>query len=47
MANVPSSLILVTLMMGGAVPPKRRVLQDPHGVKSKKTPFFIVAAEKT
>jgi hypothetical protein len=24
------------------VPPKRRFLQEPHGVTSQKTPFFIV-----
>jgi hypothetical protein len=24
-----------------AVPPKRRFLQEPHGVTSEKTPFFI------
>jgi hypothetical protein len=23
------------------VPPKRRFLQEPHGVTTKKTPFFI------
>jgi hypothetical protein len=23
------------------VPPKRRVLQEPHGVTSQKTPFFV------
>jgi hypothetical protein len=28
-------------------PPKRRVLQQPHGVTSQKTPFFIVTAVKT
>jgi hypothetical protein len=37
---VPSSLILVTLMKKGQVPPKRRFLQDPHGVTSQKKPFF-------
>jgi hypothetical protein len=31
MANVPSSPILVTLMMGA-----------PHGVTSQKTPFFKI-----
>jgi hypothetical protein len=36
---VPSSSILV--------PPKRRFLQEPHGVTSQKTPFFIVTAVKT
>jgi hypothetical protein len=29
------------------VPPKRLFLQDPHGVTSQKTPFFIVTAVKT
>jgi hypothetical protein len=43
---VPSSPILVTLMMEGLVPPKRRFLQEPHGVTSQKTPFFIVIAVK-
>jgi hypothetical protein len=37
---VPSSLILVTL-------PKRWFLQDPHGITSEKTPFFIVTTVKT
>jgi hypothetical protein len=40
---VPSSPILVTLMkevLG-------RFLQEPHGVTSQKTPFFIVIAVKT
>jgi hypothetical protein len=27
--------------------PKRRFLQDPHGVTSQKTAFFIVTATKT
>jgi hypothetical protein len=27
--------------------PKRRFLQEPHGVISQKTPFFIVTAVKT
>jgi hypothetical protein len=35
---LPSSPILVTLMK---VPPKRRFLQEPHGVTSQKAPFFI------
>jgi hypothetical protein len=35
---VPSSPILVTLMK--EAPPKRRFLQEPHGVTSQKTPFF-------
>jgi hypothetical protein len=29
------------------VPPKRRFLQQPHGVTSQKTQFFIVTAVKT
>jgi hypothetical protein len=29
------------------VPPKRRFLQEPHGVTSQKTAFFIVTAVKT
>jgi hypothetical protein len=28
-------------------PPKRRLLQEPHGVTSQKTQFFIVTAVKT
>jgi hypothetical protein len=43
---VPSSLILVTLMKE-ALPPKRPFLQEPHGVTSQKTPFFIITAVKT
>jgi hypothetical protein len=30
-----------------SVPPKRRFLQEPHGVTTQKTPFFIVTAVKT
>jgi hypothetical protein len=33
--------------MKEAVPPKRRFLQEPQGVTSQKTPFFIVTAMKT
>jgi hypothetical protein len=29
------------------VPPKNRFLQEPHGVTSQKTPFFIVTDVKT
>jgi hypothetical protein len=43
---VPSSPIQVTLMKE-ALPPKRRFLQEPRGVTSQKTPFFIVTAVKT
>jgi hypothetical protein len=41
---VPSSPILVTLMMGCDVPPERRFLQEPHGVTSKKTAFVNVGS---
>jgi hypothetical protein len=34
---VPSSPILVTLMMEAVSPLKRRFLQEPHGVTSQKT----------
>jgi hypothetical protein len=43
---VPSSPI-VTLMKEAQVPPKRRFLQEPHGVTSQKTPFFIVTSVNT
>jgi hypothetical protein len=36
-----------TLRRNTKVPPKRRFLQEPHGVTSQKTPFFIVTAVKT
>jgi hypothetical protein len=29
------------------VPPKRQFLQEPHGVTSQKTAFFIVISVKT
>jgi hypothetical protein len=29
------------------IPPKRRFLQEPHGITSQKTAFFIVTAVKT
>jgi hypothetical protein len=44
---VPSSPILVTLMMEALSPAKRRLLQEPQGITSQKTPFFIVTAVKT
>jgi hypothetical protein len=44
---VPSSPIFVTLMKEAQVPPKRRFLQEPHGVTTQKIPFFIVTAVKT
>jgi hypothetical protein len=42
-ADVPSSPILVTLMKEAL----SRFLQEPHGITSQKTPFFIVTAVKT
>jgi hypothetical protein len=42
---VPSSPILVTLMKKAQVPPKRRFLQEPHGVTSQKTPFFFISLQ--
>jgi hypothetical protein len=39
-ANVPSSPILVTLMMEVSLPTKHRFLQEPHDVTSQKTAFF-------
>jgi uncharacterized repeat protein (TIGR01451 family) len=39
--------MLFTLMMGRHVPPKRRFLQEPHGVTSQKTAFFIITAVNT
>jgi hypothetical protein len=44
---VSSPPILVTLMKEALVPRKRSFLQEPHGVTSQKTPFFIVTAVKT
>jgi hypothetical protein len=44
---VPSSPILVTIIMEEIHTPKRRFLQEPHGVTPQKTAFFIVAAMKT
>jgi hypothetical protein len=37
--DIPSSPILVTLMMKALVPPTRRFLLEPHDVTSQKTPF--------
>jgi hypothetical protein len=42
---VLSSPILVTLKMEALL--KHRFLQEPHGVTSQKTAFFIVTAVKT
>jgi hypothetical protein len=48
MANVvASSPILVTLMKEAISSSETRLLQEPHGVTSQKTPFFIVTAVKT
>jgi hypothetical protein len=44
---VPSAPIVVTLMKEAPGSPKRRFLQEPHGVTTQKTPFFIVTAVKT
>jgi hypothetical protein len=33
--------------LGISPPPKPRFLQEPHGVTTQKTPFFIVTAVKT
>jgi hypothetical protein len=41
-ANIPSPLLLVTLMMEAL-----RFFQEPHGVTSQKIAFFIVTAVKT
>jgi hypothetical protein len=41
MAKVPSSPILVTLIMEALRFPKRPFLQEPHGAASKKTAFFM------
>jgi hypothetical protein len=44
---VPTSLILSTLMMGRYAHPKCRFLQEPHGVTSQNTVFFVVTVVKT
>jgi hypothetical protein len=43
---VPSSSILVTLMTEELRSPEMWFLQEPHGVTSQKTAFFIVTAVK-
>jgi hypothetical protein len=43
---VPSSPILVTLMMEALSPTEHRFIQNPHGVTSQRTSFFIVTAVK-
>jgi hypothetical protein len=45
--NVPSSPILVILMIEALRSSETSVLQEPHGVSSQKTEFFIVTAVKT
>jgi hypothetical protein len=37
----PSSLILFSLKIEAMLYPKSRFLQEPHGVASQKTTFFI------
>jgi hypothetical protein len=44
---VPSSPILVTLMKEALSSSETSVIQEPHGLTSQKTPFFIVTAMKT
>jgi hypothetical protein len=43
---VTSSPILVTLMKEALSSSERRFLQEPHGVISQRTQFFIVTAVK-
>jgi hypothetical protein len=43
---VPSTPILVTLMKEELSSSETSVLNEPHGVTSQKTPFFIVTAVK-
>jgi hypothetical protein len=45
-ADVPSSLIIFTLVMEAIRPPKRRFLQEAHSVTYQKTVFFRVTAVK-
>jgi hypothetical protein len=44
---VPGSPILVTLMMEALSSSERQFLQEPRGLTSQKTTFFIVTAVKT
>jgi hypothetical protein len=46
-SDVPSLSILVSLMKEALSSSKSRFLQEPHGVTSQKTQFFIVTAVKT
>jgi hypothetical protein len=41
MASIPSSPILFTLMMEALSSSETRFLQEPHGVTSQKTAYFI------
>jgi hypothetical protein len=43
---VPSSSVLVTFTMEALSSSENRFLQEPYGVTSQKTPFFIVTAVK-
>jgi hypothetical protein len=43
---VPSSTILVTLMLEGLRSSEAPVLKEPHGVTYQKTAFFIFTAAK-
>jgi hypothetical protein len=43
----PSSVIVIALIMETIVPPKCQFLQEPHGITSQKTAFFIVTAVNT
>jgi hypothetical protein len=45
--KVSSGMLRCVTLVRTVVPPKRRFLQEPHGVTSQKTPFFIVTAVKT
>jgi hypothetical protein len=44
---VPSSPILVTLIKEALTSSETLFLQEPHGITSQKTPFFIVTEVKT
>jgi hypothetical protein len=44
--ELSTSIIRVT-RIGELVPPKHVLLQEPHGVTSQRTPFFIGTAVKT
>jgi hypothetical protein len=47
MKEAPGSSETSVLTRRRQVPPKRRFLQEPHGVTTQKTPFFIVTAVNT